>query len=401
VAFGRGLVTDLDDDSWRSRRTLVQPVFGKRHVDGFATQMTDAVARTAERWQRTSREGRPLDVAAEMNAVTLDIIGSTMFGTDLTGPDAERMREAFARMLRLFGDGVMSGGAYHARRIANVLWRLGPRRHEPQDPMLVVRVLRAFTRVTEPRTYKGLRWLMRFIQDMVAEYRADPEQREDNLLALLVDATDPDTGRGLTDAQVRDELMTFLGAGHETTASGLAWTWLLLSRHPDVRARLQDELDTVLGGRTPTVEDLEALPWTRAVVEESMRLYPPIMGVGRVARGDDQLGTIPIRQGETIVVLIHGIHHNPDVWPDPERFDPERFMPGRPGPGSRLATMPFGAGRRGCIAATFARMEATLIMAMLSQRFELDLREQPPIRRQNTFTGGPEGAVWMDVRERV
>ena len=398
VGLGRGLVTNLDDDSWRAHRRLVQPVFGKRHVDGFAAPMTDAVAAVSERWQRDHPDGK-LDIAAEMSGLSLDIIGRTMFGTELPGNTAAQIRDAFARLRRLSGVSVITGAAYPARMIANILWRFGPGRHGAQDPRLVVRVLRWVVRVLERDTYRGLVLIESFVEQQIAAYHAEPAKRQDNLLALLVESTDPDTGDRFTDAEVRDELMTFLGAA-PTTTDGLAWTWVLLSRHPEVRERLQSELDEVLAGRRPTVEDLQRLPWTRAVVEESMRLYPPVMAVARVAKRNDVLGRIPIEAGDTVVVLIHGAHHNPAIWSDPERFDPSRFLQDVAAPSARRATMPFGAGRRMCIAATFARMEMALIVAMVSQRFELDLVPQPPLRRENTLFGGPEGSVWMNLRQR-
>jgi cytochrome P450 len=403
VGFGRGLVTELDDASWRRHRKLMQPVFAKRHVDGFAGQMTDAVTAAGDRWEHEYGGGEPLDIAAEMNAVTLDIIGRTMFGADFTGAVAQESREAFARLLRVFGRGLISGGGHVARLIARVLWRFGPRRLTEPQPRLVIRVLRAGLRLGEPATYRGLVRLEQLVTGLIAGYHATPpaDRRDDNLLALLMQAEDPDTGARFSDDQVRDELMTFLGAGHETTASGLAWTWMLLSDHPDVRRRLAAEVDEALAGRVPTAADVPRLPWTAAVVQESMRLYPPVMGLTRVAVRDDVIDGIPIRAGTTVGVLIHGIHHHPGVWPEPRRFDPGRFMPGAAQPSSKQATMPFGAGRRMCIAAGFASLEAILIVATIAQRFELELIPQDPIRRENTFTGGPEGAVWMRLRPRA
>jgi cytochrome P450 len=143
------------------------------------------------------------------------------------------------------------------------------------------------------------------------------------------------------------------------------------------------------------------LPYTSAVVQESMRRYPPVMGLTRVAVKDDVIDGIPIPAGTTVAVLIHGIHHNPGVWPEPQRFDPGRFMPDATQPDCKQASMPFGAGRRMCVAAGFASLEATLIVAGIAQRFELDLAPQDPIRRENTFTGGPEGEVWMTLGPRV
>jgi cytochrome P450 len=403
VGFGRGLVTELDEQKWRKHRRLVQPVFAKRHVDGFGGQMSDAVTDACDRWERDYAGGRVLDIAGEMNAVTLDIIGRTMFGADFTGPVAAQSREAFARLLRVFGRGLISGSGHPARLVARLLWRFGPRRRLGEESRLVIGVLRAGLRLGEPATYRGLIGLERLVEGLITRHHATSfdERREDNLLALLLQAEDPETGERFSDAEVRDELMTFLGAGHETTASGLAWTWILLSEHPQVRARMQVELDEVLGGRVPTASDIPSLPYTNAVVQESMRRYPPVMGLTRVAVHDDVIDGIPIPAGTTVAILIHGIHHNARVWPEPQRFDPERFMPDAPQPDCKQAQMPFGAGRRMCIAAGFATLEATLIVAGIAQRFELDLVPQDPIRRENTFTGGPEGAVWMTVRPRV
>jgi cytochrome P450 len=176
---------------------------------------------------------------------------------------------------------------------------------------------------------------------------------------------------------------------------------MLLSQHPQVREQMHTELDEVLHGRVPTATDIENLPYTSAVVKESMRLFPPVMGLSRVALADDVIGGIPIRAGTNVAVLIHGIHHHPGVWPDPERFDPARFMPDAEQPECKQAWMPFGAGRRMCIAASFAWLEAVLIVAAIAQRYELELLPQNPVRRENTFTGGPEEALWMRLRPRV
>lgn len=401
VGFGRGLVTELDEHAWRKHRKLMQPVFAKRHVDGFAEQMTDAVSAACDRWA-VQYARQPIDIAAEMNAVTLDIIGRTMFGADLM-PRAEQTREAFARLLWVFGRGLISGSGHPARWIAKVLWRLGPNRLAEQDPRFVIRVLRFFLRLGNPRIYRGLVELELLIEGLIADWHATPAagRKGDNLLALILQAEDPETRDRFTDAEVRDELMTFLGAGHETTSSGLAWTWMLLAQHPDVRERMHGELDEVLAGRVPTAADIPALEYTSAVVQESMRVYPPVMGLTRVAVRDDVIGGVPIKAGTTVGILIHGIHHHPDVWPDPKSFDPSRFLADAHPPRSKQALMPFGAGKRMCIAAGFASLEATLIIATIAQRFELDLRPQPPIRRENTFTGGPEGALWMNLARRA
>jgi cytochrome P450 len=402
VAFGRGLVTEFDQALWRKHRRIMQPVFAKRHVDGFAGEMTAAIIQARRRWEREYASGDPLDIAAEMNAVTLDIIGRTMFGADFTGQVAKESREAFARLLRVFGTGLMTGAAYPARLIARVLWRVGERSRLGPQSRSVIRVLRVALRLLEPGTYRGLVRLERLVDGLIAEYhsRSSAEREEADLLSLLLQARDPDSGERFSDAEVRDELMTFLGAGHETTASALPWTWMLLAQHPHVRERMHTELDEVLAGRVPTAADIPNLPWTSAVVQESMRRYPPVMAVGRVPRRDDVIDGITVRAGTNLAILIHAIHHHPGVWPEPHRFDPGRFMPEAQQPECKRAWMPFGAGRRMCIAASFAMLEAVLIVAVIAQRFELEQLPQPPVRRENTFTGGPQGALWMRLQPR-
>jgi cytochrome P450 len=247
---------------------------------------------------------------------------------------------------------------------------------------------------------RGLRRIERFIDQLIADCRSGKLDRSDNLLALLMAAEDPETGYRYSNLEIRDELITFLGAGFETTAAALAWTWYLLSQNQDARARLAREVDEVLGGREPTADDVDNLPWTQAVVAESMRMYPPIMGLARVAKSDDVLGDYPIKAGTNVAVLMHSIHHNDRVWANPQTFDPSRFLKENVDPTRRRAHMPYGAGKRMCIASGFANLEATLVVATLAQRFELDLVPNQRLRRELTFTGGPDGKLMMRVQPR-
>jgi cytochrome P450 len=391
VAFGRGLVTDLDDELWQRNRRLVQPIFAKRNVDALAPQMTAAAVAAAERWQDHAENGRALDIAAEMNYITMDVIARTMFGIDLTGPLAEQLRVDFARLLTIFGYGFIGGGSRPLRWIADRLGR----------PRLAINLLRWQAMFFAPRTMRGLRRIERFLDRLIADYRSGKIEKTDNLLALLLAAEDPETGYRYSDLEIRDELMTFLGAGFETTAAALAWTWYLLSENPDARSRLGAELDQVLAGCEPTADDVDSLPWTQAVVAEAMRRYPPIMGLGRVAKSDDVLGDYPIKAGTTVAILIHGVHHNDRFWADPETFDPGRFLKENFEPRQRRAHIPFGAGKRMCVASGFATLEAVLIIATLAQRFELDVLAGQRLRRELTFTGGPDGKLLVSLRPRA
>ncbi len=400
VAFGRGLVTDLNDELWQRNRRLVQPIFAKRQVDAFGPQMTAAGVAATRRWHDYAAAGEPIDVAAEMNYITLDIIARTMFGIDLSDRLAEQMRTDFARLLTLFGYGFIGGAAHPVRWLSNKLARYGPDGIAARSARLPIQMLRIGATVIAPRTMRGLRRIERFIDGLIADYRSGKIDRTDNLLALLIAAEDSETGYRYTDLEIRDEILTFLGAGFETTAAALAWTWYLLSQNPDARQRLGNELDEVLGGREPAAEDLDRLPWTQAVVAESMRIYPPIMGVGRVAKTDDVLGDYPITAGTNVAVLMHSIHHNDRVWDDPHTFDPSRFLKENVDPQHRRAQLPYGAGKRMCIASGFANTEAALVVATLAQTFELDLVPGQHLRRELTFTGGPDGKLMMLPRLR-
>ncbi|WP_280265070.1 cytochrome P450 [Nocardia wallacei] len=393
VAFGRGLVTDLDNQRWMRNRRLVQPVFGKRNVDQFAGPMTEAAGAAVDRIAELHRAGGPIDINAEMNRVTLDVVARTMFGTDLSGPMTQ---VRLSVLLRYFGIGFMTNLSRPIHAASTWVLRHGPHPESAENPRLPMRVMRAISWVVAPRAMRDLRHVEGVIDGLIADHRSGRITRKDNLLALLMDARDPETGYAYTDQEIREELMTFIGAGMETTATALAWAWHLLGRHPEVRQRLYDELDTVLGGRAPTAADVDRLPWTKAVVAETMRVYPPVIGLARVAIDDDVLGGYPIKAGTTVAIILHGAHHNERIWDRPGEFDPTRYLAENLEPAQKHASLPFGAGKRMCVAYGFANMEAALVLATMAQRVELNPHDDKPIRPQISFTGGPDGPVLMD-----
>ncbi|MFI9502897.1 cytochrome P450 [Nocardia sp. NPDC052566] len=383
VAFGRGLVTALDDDRWQRNRRLVQPVFGRRNIDKFAGPMTEAAGDAVDRIARLAGDGAPVDINYEMNRLTLDIIARTMFGTDLAGPMSQvRLSE----LLRFFGFGFITNVSRPLRALSTLAG---------ENSRLAMRVMRTGGWLIAPRTMRDLRHVERVVDQLIADHRAGTITRKDNLLALLMDAEDPETGYRYTDREIHDELMTFIGAGMETTASALAWAWKLLAEHPEVRARMYRELDEVLGGRAPTAADVENLPWTKAFVDETMRVYPPVMGLTRAAKGADVLGGYPIKPGTTVIVIVHGLHHNGRIWDRPEVFDPARYLPENLRPAQRQSSLAFGAGKRMCIASVFAKTEAVLALATMAQRVELNPVGAGPVRPPISFTGGPDGPIWM------
>jgi cytochrome P450 len=329
-----------------------------------------------------------------MNRLTLDITSRTMFGTDLTGPMSEVVLE---RLLRFFGRGFMTNLSRPLHNIpAWVLRRRG--REDAANSRLPLRIMRMAGWLIEPRAMRDLRHAEGVVDGLIADHRTGRIARKDNLLALLMDAEDPDTGYRYSDLEIHDELMTFIGAGMETTATALSWAWQLLAENPGARDRLRQEVCSALGARPATAADLDRLPWTQAVVAETMRLLPPVIALGRTAKDHDVLGGYAIEPGTTVTVVLHALHHHQRVWERPEEFDPSRFLPENLAREQKRAAIPFGAGKRMCVASGFASMEATLVVATFAQHLLFDSISPDRVRRQNSFTGGPDGPLLMRPR---
>ena len=380
---GNGLLTN-EGDSWAHQRRLIQPLLGRRQLDRLGTHMTAAAVDHLETWDRHD-DGDEIDVAAAMTALTLDVVGRALFGATLAG-SADRLRPAVAT-----GMDTAVGAARLQTILALPRWMVdGVAQVVSRSPVLppsVRRIQRAM------RTIDGV------VREIVAARRADPHPDAGDMVGLLLAARDVD-GRAMSETQVRDELVTFMLAGHETTATGLSWLWFLLAEHPKARERLYAEVDDVLDGRPPSAADAPSLPWTTACFQEAMRLYPPAWILEREAIADDVVGGFRIRAGTTVHLPIYAVHRDPRWWPDPLRFDPERFLgdPDRSRP--RGAYLPFGAGRRVCIGAPFAVLEATLIAATVAQRYELELVEGAVVEPEASVTLRPRPALPMRLRRR-
>lgn len=345
---GNGLLTSEGED-WRRHRRLIQPVFSRREAIRSGPHMAAAARRLVRRWDGLA-DGTLIDVAGQMSALALEIAGLALFGADLTG-DADQIGRA------------MTAG----QRVA-VVATLLPIRWGPRSTRLVKAAARRLGRT--PDGIDGS------VNRLVAARQADggPREASGDLLQVLLEARDEE-GMPLTDAEIGDEVATFLLAGHETSANALAWSLALLSAHPWARRRLEDELDAVLGDRDPDAADAAALPWTRAVVAEALRLYPPAWAVERDTLGDDDVAGTPVPAGSLVVISPYLVHRHPEFWPDPAGFDPDRFMPdGGAGPvRHRYAFIPFGGGRRACVGAAFAELETALVLATIARRFRLEL----------------------------
>lgn len=368
--FGNGLFTN-DGESWLHQRRLMQPSFHHKRLAHFGTTMTDATLAMLERWQGSVNQ--QLDIPQEMMRLTLQIAGLTLFNLDLSS-DADTVGRTFTAIL----------------------------------PLLMKYSLVPFPPLWVPtpgnrRLQAGIATLDSVVYDIINEQRkhiSGSDRETDDLLSMLLTARDAETGEGMNDRQLRDEVMTLLLAGHETTAISLMWTLYLLSQHPEVEERLHDELDTVLNGKVATVDRLNDLPYNRMVIQEAMRLYPPAFGITRHAIADDEIGGYHVPANSIIFMSAYYTHRHPEIWEEPERFDPERFTPERAAKRPRFAYFPFGGGPRICIGNTFAMMEAQLVLATIAQHYQLRLLPGHPVEPEVLATTRPRYGLPMILQAR-
>jgi cytochrome P450 len=364
--LGKGLLIS-EGEFWRRQRRIAAPAFHSRRIAGFVATMGACSEAMLARWRPLSG---PFDVAAEMMALTLDIVSRTMFSADV-------------------------GGKVEAiRRLTDVVVRLPP-------SLLDLFGFPQWIPRGRPRAYRAaIAAFDALVERLLAERRRGRLERDD-LFSMLLAARDAETGEGMSDRQLRDEILTIFLAGHETTANALSWTWYLLARHPQAEARLHDELDAVLGGRLPGFADLAELKWTRMVIEEAMRLYPPAHTIARTALGADRIGGVRVPPGASITISIYALHRNPKLWPEPERFDPERFAGAAAAARHRFAYLPFGGGPRICIGNGFAMAEAQVIVAAVAQRYRLRLAEGHPVEPIGLITLRPKHGIWVTLEPRA
>ena len=364
MALGDGLLTS-EGETWRRARALIQPAFHIDRIRRYAQVMAARAEAAAESW----RDGQILDLHAEMMRLTLGIVAESLFGLEIE-PFAPRVERALDEIMRYFE-------RMFAGHIPGPLRFLTPGRW---------------------RAVRAVRRLDDVLLGILRERRASGAGGDD-LLGVLIAARDED-GRPLSDRELRDHLVTLLMAGHETTALALSWSFYLLGRHPEAEARLEAELDDVLGDRTPGADDLGRLTYTRQVIRESLRLYPPAWGLGREAAREVELGGYRIARGAQIFMVPWVVHRDPRFFPEPERFRPERWSVENARPLPKYAYFPFGGGPRHCIGSGFAMAEATILLAVLARRWRFELVPGHPIELQPAVTLRPRYGIRAVARRR-
>jgi cytochrome P450 len=362
--LGEGLLTSEGEFHTRQRR-LVQPAFHRDRMGHYGAEMVDCAARAREQWT----PGESLDLAIEMPRLTLAIVGRTLFSADVSS-EADGIGRAMNEILSNFDRLLMP--------FADWLQRL---------PLPAVR-----------RFERARASLDKVIYGLIAERRASGRD-EGDLLSMLLLAQDEDRG-GMTDQQVRDEALTLLIAGHETTANALIWSWYLLSQNPEAEAKLHAELAEVLGGRLPEFDDVPKLPYTTGVFSESLRLYPPAWAMGRRAKQDYAIGEYPIPAGSILLMSPWVSHRDPRWFPEPEKFEPDRWRPERAEKLPKFAYFPFGGGARVCIGERFAWTEGVLVLATLAQRWKMRLVPGQKVETRAVITLRPRYGMNM-IAERT
>jgi cytochrome P450 len=337
--LGEGLLTS-EGEFHRRQRRLAQPAFHRQRIEQYAASMVDYASRTGDRW----RGQRRLDISQEMMRLTLAIVGKTLFDADVES-EAKEIGRALSDIMKLFDRITMPFPA----------------------------LLNKLPLPSNFRFLKATQRLDQTIYRIINQRRASGEDRGDLLSMLLLAQDEEDDHTGMTDLQLRDEAMTIFLAGHETTANALTWTWYLLSQHPEVEARLHEEIDSTLEGRLPVADDVPRLRYVDMVFAESMRLYPPAWAMGRQVLSDYPLGDYVAKSGAIILMSPYVMHHDPRYYPDPFRFDPGRWTSEARAARPKFAYFPFGGGPRICIGEQFAWMEAVLVIATLAQRWRMRL----------------------------
>jgi cytochrome P450 len=368
AGLGDGLLS-AEGEQWRTQRRTVAPVFARKTIAEFAPDMMAASKALVDRWR--AQDGATLDVAAEMTRLTLDVLERTIFSDGL-GREPEEFRVAM-------------------RTYFDTIGRI--------DPLDVLGVPSFVPRIAHWRVRSTLRFFAEAIDDIIATRRRRVAQNSGpaakDILTLLLNALDPDTGNRMAEVEVRSNILTFIAAGHETTANLLTWSLFLLSQSPQWRERVEVEAERELEGSIMGLAD--RLVETRAVIDEAARLYPPIAAISRVAMDADELAGERVRRGSLVVIAPYVLHRHRLLWRDPNTFDPTRFLGNERSEINRYSYIPFGAGARTCIGSVFALQEATLVFANIARNFRAELAPGKNVWPLLRVTLRPEGGMPMII----
>jgi cytochrome P450 len=360
--IGEGTIMTSEGERYRRQRRLVAPALHHRRVMSYGSIMVEEALALAESW----REGEPRDIQTDMNHVTLAIVMRALFGADMPASS-------------------LSGIAGHVEVVLEAFSRRQAR----------------YATLQGDRTQRAIAALDELVYALLAERRRDGVDRGDLLSMLLLAQDEEGDGSGMTDQEIRGEVLALIAAGHDTSSSALTWTWYLLSQNPDAERRLVDELGSVVGDRTPGAEDLPALPYLDRVVSESLRMYPPSgLGTDRLVQEEVELGGFRIPVGSIILFSQYVVQHDPRWFREPDRFDPDRWTPEARATRPKLSYFPFSGGSRACVGSGFASMEIALVIAAIAARWRLVTEPgyRPEIEARITIT--PRGGMPMTPERR-
>jgi cytochrome P450 len=372
AGLANGLLS-AENEQWRTQRRTIAPLFSRKTVTSFAPAMLEAANALVARWRASGEQCR-IDAAAEMTRLTLDVLVRTIFSDGL-GCDAEELRAAMTTYFESIGQ---------------------------IDPLDLFGVPDFVPRLSRPRIRPTLRFFNAAIDEIIATRRRrvarDPTSAPDDILTLLLNAMDPETGNRMSEVEVRSNILTFIAAGHETTANCLSWSLFLLTQSPEWRDRVAAEARRETDG--PMAGLAERLILTRAVIEEALRLYPPIAAISRMAIGPDELAGVSVKRGSMVVIAPWVLHRHRLLWNDPDYFDPTRFLGVARADIDRFSWLPFGAGMRTCIGSAFALQEATLVLSTVMRHFVLELTPGHEVWPLLRVTLRPAGGLPLTVTPR-
>jgi cytochrome P450 len=369
---GNGLLT-ADGGDWKRQRRLAQPVFQHGRLEPICMIMTEVIAEVLKDWNAPNQGSKTIALFSEMRKLTLTVVIRALFGTEL------------ARQLPAVAGSFVTALEVINRRI------ISPTPYLPRLYQVPTRDNRAFRR--------AVRYLDGVVEEIIRRRKSSGEPASTDLLALIM-ASQVAEENQISPELLRDEIMTLLLAGFETSATTMTWAICLLQRNPEAWSRLVTEVDLALGGRTPQFDDLAALPYTRAVIEETLRLRPAKWAIPRMVTHVDEVRDFRVPRGDIVILVPYVTHRHPDFWVDPEQFEPTRFLPANRTGLHRWAYFPFGAGQRKCLGMDFALMEGQLTLAMIAQRYQLQSPDNLDVRPDPYVTLRPTGEVPILVSAR-